>query len=134
MGEGDSCELAITVSPGTAQQCGVKVRRSPGGEEETILFYDAKTQELAFDATHSGVTGRKVVERAPFVLRKNEDLHLRVFVDKSVVEVFANSRQAIARRVSPSRPDSIGVSLFSTGGKTEVHTLEAWKITPSNTY
>ena len=58
----------------------------------------------------------------------------RDFVDKSVVEVFANSRQAIARRIYPERADSIGVSLFSTGGTTRVPTLEAWKIMPSNPY
>jgi hypothetical protein len=38
------------------------------------------------------------------------------------------------RRIYPSRPDSLGVSLFSTGGDTKVHALEAWKITPSNPY
>ena len=38
------------------------------------------------------------------------------------------------RRIYPSRADSIGVSLFSTGGPTRVQTLKAWKIMPSNPY
>ncbi len=41
---GDSCELQFTVHPGaTAQKYGVKVRASADGSEETLLYYDAKT-------------------------------------------------------------------------------------------
>ena len=61
-------------------------------------------------------------------------MKLRVFVDKSVVEVFANDRQAVMRRVYPSRTDSVGVSLFSVGGTVRVAKLDAWKIAPSNPY
>ena len=34
----------------------------------------------------------------------------------------------------PSRPDSVGVRLFPSGGDARIHTLEAWNITPSNPY
>lgn len=59
---------------------------------------------------------------------------LRIFVDKSVVEVFANGRQAVMRRIYPSRKDSVGVTLFFTGGPADVRTLEAWDMMPSNPY
>jgi beta-fructofuranosidase len=132
---GNSLELIIDMESAQASQFGVKVCVSPDGQEETSIFYDAAEAKLKVDTRKSGPEDTpRAVEAAPFELKQGERLELRVFVDKSVVEVFANSRQAIARRVYPSRPDSIGVSLFSTGGKTEVHTLEAWKITPSNTY
>ena len=132
--EGDSCELAITLKPGTAAQAGVKVRRSPDGEEETLLYYDAGAKELVFDATRSGVSGRKVVERAPFALGDGEDLHLRVFIDKSVVEIYANDRQAIGRRVYPGRSDSLGIALYATGGNATLETVKAWDMMPSNPY
>jgi beta-fructofuranosidase len=41
---------------------------------------------------------------------------LRVFIDKSVVEIFANDRQAITQRVYPTRSESVGIYLFSEGG------------------
>jgi beta-fructofuranosidase len=132
--EGDSCELAVTVRPGATGQCGVKVRRSPDGEEETLLFYDAGAKQLVFDATRSGVSGRRVVERAPFALGGDEALHLRVFVDKSVVELYANDRQAICRRVYPGRDDSLGLVLFSNGGKAVFDAVTAWDMMPSNPY
>jgi beta-fructofuranosidase len=67
-------------------------------------------------------------------LKNRERLKLRIFVGKSVVEVFANSRQAVMRRIYPSRADSVGARLFSAGGDTYVHTLEAYNIIPSNLY
>ncbi len=78
---GDSCEITLEIGPGTAQRCGLKVRASKGGEEETLLCYDAGKMELVFDSTLSGREGRKVVERAPFALKPGEPLKLRVFVD-----------------------------------------------------
>jgi len=132
---GDSFELFIEMESAEASEFGVKVRVSPDGQEETTIFYDASEGKLKVDTLKSGPEDTpRAVEAAPFKLQDGERLELRVFVDKSVVEVFANSRQAISRRIYPSRADSIGVSLFTTGGTTRVHTLEGWKIMPSNPY
>ena len=118
-----------------ASRLGVKVCISPDGREETKIFYDTEEKMLKVDTRKSGPKDTpKAVEAGPFELRAGERLKLRVFVDKSVVEAFANSRQVVMRRIYPSRPDSIGVSLFSTGDKTRVHALETWNISPSNPY
>ena len=87
------------------------------------------------DTTKSSLTeGAKSVEAGPFALLAEEPLKLRVFVDKSVVEVFANGRQAVMRRIYPSRPDSIGVRLLSNGGPAELRLVQAWEMAPSNPY
>lgn len=131
---GDACELEITAEAPAKGRCGLKVRASPGGEEGTLLYYDADKKELVFDSTHSGGDGRKVVEHAPFELPPGEPLQLRVFVDKSVVEIFANSRQAIGRRVYPVRPDSLGIALFATGADVRFKTVKTWEMSPTNPY
>ena len=131
---GDSCELALEIDAGTAQRCGLKLRASSGGEEETVLYYDAAKSALVFDSTRSGKEGRKVVERAPFALKPGEPLKLRVFVDMSVVEVYANDRQAICRRVYPTRGDSLGVFLFAQNGTARFQTVRAWDMAPANPY
>ncbi len=132
---GDSCELQLTIEAGAAaSQYGVKVRCSPGGEEETQLYYDSEAHKLCFDARKSGADGRRALEQAPFVLKKDEPLTLRVFVDKSIVEVYANDRQAICRRVYPARTDSLGVVLFTRGGKAAFSRVTAWEMMPSNPY
>ena len=132
---GNSLELFIEMESADASGYGVKVCVSPDGQEETVVFYDALEGKLKVDTHRSGPADTpKDVEAGPFELKEGERLKLRVFVDRSVVEVFANSRQAVMRRVYPSRPDSVGVSLFSIGGTTQVHTLESWNISPSNPY
>lgn len=131
---GDSCELRLEIARGDAKRCGVKVRVSGNAEEETRIYYDAELRELVFDSTKSGSFGRPVVERAPFALKEGEALELRVFVDKSIVEVYANERQAIGRRVYPTRDDSLGVQLFAEGGKARFDTVRAWRMMPSQPY
>ena len=131
---GDACELELTVDVGTARQCGVKVRVSPAGEEETRLYYDSAEKKLCFDSSHSGVDGRRTLEQAPLELKDGELLRLRVFVDNSVVEIYANDRQAIGRRVYPGRSDSLGVVLFAEGGAARVTTANAWEMMPANPY
>ncbi len=93
--------------------------------------------KISIDTNKSSLTltGKyKSIEAGPFELGKNERLKLRVFVDKSIIEVFANGRQAVVRRIYPTRKDSVGVSLFSKGGTAKVKTLGAWDIMPSNPY
>jgi sucrose-6-phosphate hydrolase SacC (GH32 family) len=132
---GNTIELEIQIEPQDAKQAGVKICRSPDREEETLIFYDAAEQKLKLDTRKSGLAeGRKVIEAAPFTLKPGEPLTLRVFVDRSVVEVFANDRQVITRRIYPARRDSLGVSVFANGGAAKVKQVKAWQMAPSNAY
>ena len=129
----DSIELRVTMDPGTAKQCGVKVRCSPDGEEETLIYYDSEEKKLKIDTTKSSLIDKtKTVEGGPFELNEEELLTLRIFVDKSIVEVFANDRQAVMRRIYPSRSDSVDVKLFAQGGTSKAQLIEAWEMMPSN--
>jgi len=131
---GDACDLEIVVDSATATKYGVKVRMSPGAEEETLVYYDAQQQMLCFDSTRSGVDGRRVLEQAPLALPAGEKLRLRVLVDRSIIEVYANDRQAIGRRVFPGRSDSLGVALFAVDGPARFATVDAWEMMPANPY
>ena len=69
---------------------------------------------------------------APFELRPGEKLELRVFIDRSIIEIFANERQCITQCVYPTREDSTGIELFSKGGSMTVVSLQAWDMAPTN--
>ena len=83
-------------------------------------------------ATDSKLAQRLAPDRAPEMahvyLAPAETLKLRVFVDRSVVEVFANGRRALAARVYPGRPDSTGVSLLARGSEAELLSLDVWEM------
>ena len=100
-----------------------------------MVYYDAETRKLSIDTRRSS-TGSypKAIEAGPLELKPGETLKLRVYVDKSVVEVFANDRQAVMRRIYPTREDSLGVALFSEGGPARAPIVEAWDMMPSNPY
>ena len=67
-------------------------------------------------------------ESGAFHMKPNEPLKLRVFVDKSVVEVFANGKQCVAIRVYPGRKDSLGISLRAQGDDAELKSFSAWQM------
>lgn len=127
-------ELEVIIKPNNAMRYGVKVCMSDDGREETIIYYDNSDKKLKFDTRKSGLDfGRKMIEEAPFELKNGEPLVLRIFVDKSIIEVFANDRQAIARMVYPTLKGN-GISLFSEGGSIEAKSVKAWELSPSNPY
>ncbi len=138
---GDSLEIQLEMSLIDAQQCGLMVRCSPDGVEQTSLYYDAAAKAFKFDGGRSSLVAneppyvpvlpadeRKIrMQSAPFALSPGEPLKLRVFIDRSIVEVFINDgRQAVTQRIYPSRGDSLGVRVFSRGGKAKVTKIEAW--------
>jgi len=51
-------------------------------------------------------------------------------LDRSVVEVFANGRLCLTKRVYLSRSDSLGLCLFAEGGSATVHSVDAWEMAP----
>ena len=113
----------------------MKVRASGDGREETLLYYDAAAQAtgVRLPRTAAASAGRSSNGRR-WTLQPGEPLQLRVFVDKSVVEVYANDRQAIGRRVYPAQADSLGVVLFTDGGEATFKNLNAWEMAPANPF
>ena len=55
---GDCLELAVEIDPQEAREVGLKVRRSPGGEEETAISYDAAAAVLRIDVSRSSLDAR----------------------------------------------------------------------------
>lgn len=127
-------ELELSFLPNSAKQYGIKVGMSDDGREETVIYYDDVDKKLKLDTRRSGLSyGRKMIEEAPFELKKGEPLVLKIYIDKSIIEVFANDRQAIARMVYPTLGGR-GLSIFSKGGEAKVKTMNTWELAPANPY
>ena len=72
-----------------------------------------------------------LTEDAPFSLKPGEKVHLRVFLDKSILEVFANGRQCLTQVIYPSLKDAANVELFTDDAPIKVERLKAWKLFPA---
>lgn len=144
--EGGSFELSLVVRPGDADRVVCRVLVSPDGSEETAVICDLRAQTLCIDGRRSSLDPRAFApwpnpwsahhplgryareevrnQEAPFALESGEPLELRIFVDRSIIEVFANRRRCLVQRVYPTRPDSLGVSLGCEGGVALVEALD----------
>jgi sucrose-6-phosphate hydrolase SacC (GH32 family) len=136
---GDCLEIALTMQPGDAREFGVKVRCSPDGEEETAIVCQSQAGILKVELEQSTLNksaeyANVKAQEAPFELQTGEPLKLHVFLDRSVLEVFANSRQCVTQRIYPTRNDSLAVRLCARGGSAFVRVLEAWDVSATNSW
>jgi beta-fructofuranosidase len=147
--KGDSLEIdleAIIPENGTF---GIKVRTSPDGKEQTFIIIDTNSQSISIDTTlsslrtdiyqpfpiillHGGLRKNISIQKAPFTLAQDEPLKLQIFLDRSIVEIYANSRQCLTQRIYPTRSDSLGVELFSRCGQITVNWIESWEMAATN--
>jgi beta-fructofuranosidase len=127
---GDSLELLVTFRPPREGLCGIVVRQAPDGAEQTQISYDAALHQLIVDRTASSLdrTTDHSLHVAPLTLGSEEPLRLHIFLDRSVLEVFANERVSITSRIYPTRADSLGVALLAERGDVQLLGLDAWQI------
>lgn len=149
---GNAMEIDAEIDPKKATMIELNVLRSPDKREYTrILFFKEKGfsagREYSPQVGQTGRSTRKSLvtietsnsstlpdvmlrgpETAAVTLKPDEPLKLRVFIDKSVVEVFINGRQCIAVRVYPGRDDSMGVSIRAQGQEAVLNNLDSWQM------
>ncbi|NTU82010.1 MAG: glycoside hydrolase family 32 protein [Chloroflexales bacterium] len=125
---GDALEIIAELRPGPQGVVGLAVRRAPDGSEETRIRYDPRQQQLSLDRTHSSLDHEtdRTTHVAPLTLRDGEPLRLHLFLDRSVIEVFANEQVAITSRIYPSRADSTAVTAFAEHAPAALLALDAW--------
>jgi len=128
--DGDALELSAEIDPGDAQQVSIKVRCAPDGSEETAIIYKAAEGWIGVDRSRSSLDEDTVrdVRGGKLDLRPGERLRLRVFLDRSVLEVFANGRACLTSRIYPTRSDSQCLRLSSKGGRSELLSLDVWRM------
>lgn len=96
-GNGSShMELKVTLSNATGP-AGVVIAASPGGEERTVIWYSPENYTINVDRSRSS----KIVEFSNYTMLgyfypytfangTQESLHMDIFVDGSLVEVYVN--------------------------------------------
>ena len=123
---GDVKEIVVEIDPREATKCGVRILESQDGKEYGEIYYDVSGKKLVLDMSRLNAIGMapvtplgvefKKVEEAPFELQKGEKLVLDILIDKCIVEVYANERQALVRtNAFFSESNEKNISLFWRG-------------------
>jgi levanase len=122
---GDVQRIDVTFAPGTAAKSGITVLGD--GTHSTVIGYDASTGEVYVDRGNSGNIGFHPlftsVDSAPVTLNADGTVTLRIYVDRSSVEVFAQGGQrTITDQVFPGA-GAREVTLFAEGGTARLKSL-----------
>lgn len=112
--EGTTLEILAEVEPVNSRTFGIRLRR-PDGSIAGLIVYNGNLL--------------KVVDISiPLVLDAEERvIRLHVFVDKSVLEVYANNRECVTQIIN-SGADNLKVELFAQEGKINIRALDVWNI------
>jgi len=127
--KGDMLEIIMEIEPGEAEQFGLKVRRSDNGQEETLIYYDKSKKTFNVDRTKSSIDPDVRVDgiQGGYVDLDGKNLKLHVFLDRSVVEAFANNKKKLTTRVYTGRYDSLGLQVWANDEIT-VKSMEVWNM------
>lgn len=122
---GDGLEIELELAPSSqASKRGLSVRVAPGRAEATDLYVDGAARRLEIDRTHTTEGKSYGVQGGAFDLG-SENLRMRVFLDRSMVEAYINERKSLTSRTYPSRADADGLALLAAPDD-RVVSLKVW--------
>lgn len=147
-GQGDVNELYFEFEGKNIPMIEIKLMMSEDGEEYSALrifrqrgncyyprfcpgftFRHAHETVVELDTTNSTRTGNvRVPDYQSFWLEPDEKLKVRVFMDRSVIDVFVNGQVAMSARVSPVSGDNKRVSVIAHGNDLELCKFESYKL------
>lgn len=126
--KGEVYEFEAELRPGQVDDIGFRLRKSK--DAETLVGFDAVHREVYVDRTRSGKVSfsKDFPGRHSARLEQNTSIKLRVFVDRSSVEVFANDgERVLSDRIYPP-PGSDSIELYAQGAGGRIVSLTIWEL------
>ncbi len=123
------CEILLTIDAAKAETTEIVLSNSK--DEKVVIAYNPQAHTLSFDRTKSGIVDFSenfpAVTTTPTHENKGK-IALRLFVDRSSIEVFGNDGQCVMTNlVFPTTPYS-SLSISAKGGKAKVSNLKVYTL------
>jgi len=128
--EGDCLEIDAELSFDEPSICDLWIRVSSDQMEHTTISYNSVEETLTVDCTRSSLdlnVDHHIVS-GPLGPNPRGKVCFRVFLDRSVLEVFLADLTCITQRLYPTLDDSLGLSFRIRKGSAIVHRLSVWKL------
>ena len=137
---GKSIEIEAIVNLGTSREAGFYVLQSIDGTEKTKIsllrtsdnpYKWSEKDSLQIDVSESSKDPdiyARTPEIGPVKLIDETLLNIRIFIDRSIIEVFANDEQCLTLRSYPTQKDSRNISFFAKGGVAEILNMKVWQM------
>ncbi len=114
-------EIEAVIYPGSATECRLVLLCGDDDEKGATIVYDATRGTISLNGASEAL-----------VLTDGELLRLRVFVDRSLMEVIANRRVCLSAWSYPRRETEGLVRLSAVGGSAEVKSVDVWEMGKSS--
>jgi len=129
--KGQVIELYAELVPAKNAHCGIRL--AAGGGQSIIIGYEVAGSKLYIDRSKSGNTSfdnqftawQSASVRVPL---QDGKLRLHIFLDKSIMEVFANDGNPVLTAQLFPATGHDGIEFFSENGATGVPTAKVWPI------
>jgi len=115
--EGTCIDVEVRFRAMDRNKVGVVLCATPDQTEATRIVYWSDARRLSIERERSSVNRgvRHQDVHAHFALDAGEDLQLRVLLDASVLEVYANSRLCLSTRIYPDSAAATQAQVFAEG-------------------
>ena len=115
-------DVTFDILNSDSKELGLKINGSD--EEELVLKYNTDASQLTIDCSKYG---KEQDSTRKADVSKNSKLSLRVFLDRSSIEVFINDGEAvITSRIYPQK-NIDNIEFFTSNGEVKIESLKAWK-------
>ena len=114
---GDALELKVTFEAPLPEKFGISMLGDQKARENMQLVFGSSRDSFRMGSI-----------APPFDLKEDEDLILRIFIDKNLVEVFANGRQAAAYASHEKVRKDPNIRLFTRDKDLKIKSIKAWKM------
>ena len=130
---GGICEILMDIEASKAKTVNVVFSNSQG--EKVVMQYDPAAATLSFDRTESGITdfseGFPTVTVTP-THETSGRIALRIFVDRSSMEVFGNDGEFVMTNLVFPRTPYTALSVSTEGGNAKVENLRIYSLKSDN--
>ncbi len=131
--QGDALEIIARFTPKRATHFGLAVRMSPDHSEITRIEIDRVHGKLVIDNMQGTLNADPDMHRHRIELdfpgATADQVDLRIFLDRSVIEVFGNRNEvALTGRTYPTRADSQQIAVWTAGGRVQCDGIDVWKM------
>jgi sucrose-6-phosphate hydrolase SacC (GH32 family) len=126
--QGDMLEIQIEMISDSMEKYGVVVRSTENGSEQTLIYFDPVTTELCADRTLSSMDpdAEKNIVSGKLEI-SGEALRMHIFIDRSMIEVYANELKALTTRAYPTSPDATHIKLLGNPN-VKISKLDIWQL------
>jgi len=135
--EGDMLEIVVDIES-KADKYGIKIRKSPDDREETLLFYDAVNKKLGADLSKASLKGGYIrnplsgTDKRTDVIGhfdlKGESFKLHIFIDKALIQAYANDQKTITTWAYPSLSTSKGLQVWADDPGARIKSIQVWEM------